>query len=211
MHVLAVRIGRGQDRAEEAVEGRELAGHGRDEGQVLLGVVADREGVVGAGAQEAVHAAAVELLAAALPGVVGVGVGAALEIRREPVGVMHATLPVGVDEPVLATVGPGQPAEVVVEGAVLHHQHDEGVDRQVARCRHRLARPPGRLGEDRLGAERRDEAGGEAAAHRGTLKELPAAKERAGSAALDLLGYLGIALVVGIRVCDHAPWPGIRN
>src|SRR5512133_1393703 len=55
VHVLAVRIRRREQRAEEAVVGRERLGGGRDERQVLLAVVADGEHVVLARPQEAVH------------------------------------------------------------------------------------------------------------------------------------------------------------
>ena len=85
VHVLAVGKRRGQQRAEEAVEGGERLGRVLDEAEVALGVVADRELVVRARLEEAVHLAAVELGAAALPGVVGIGMPAALEVRRQPV------------------------------------------------------------------------------------------------------------------------------
>ena len=56
-----------------------------------------------------------------------------------------------------------QPAEVVVERAVLHHQHDDGVDRAVGRLRveqatlrslRRLAGPPGGERTERTAARR---------------------------------------------------------
>ena len=131
MHVLAVGIGRGEQRAEEAVEGGEVPRRRGDERQVLLGVVADREDVVLAGLQEAVHAPAVELVRP--PPRSGRGRG-----RRSPgsrgqaVGLVLLPRGVRVGEPRLAPVGAGQPAEVVVEGAVLHHQHDDRVEREVA-------------------------------------------------------------------------------
>jgi hypothetical protein len=61
----------------------------------------------------------------------------------------------------------------VVERAVLHHQHDERVDRQVARRGQvRAALGAGGLGHDRVGRERRRERGGEAAGDRRALEEL---------------------------------------
>ena len=89
-----------------------------------------------------------------VPGVVGVGVGAALEVGRQPVGFERLPGGVGVGEARLATVGPRQPAEVVVEGAVLHHQHDDRVERQVACASGTSTRSrAGRLAEDRVGTE----------------------------------------------------------
>ncbi len=207
MHVLAVGIGRGQDRAEEAVEGGEGASHGGHERQVLLGVVADREGVVAAGAQEAVHTAAVHLVAAALPGVVGVGMGAALEVGGEPVGRVRIAGGVAVDEPSLPAVGPRQPAEVMVEGAVLHHQHDDRVERQVARAGHVDPEALVRLGEKRVGTEDGAEPRGEPPGHRGALEELPAAHRLVGIALHQFLGDFGVARVVRILPCLTALHP----
>ena len=147
--------------------------------EVALVVVAERELVVGAG-QEAVRLAArvgaraAELLAAVVPAVAGVGVAAALplgraERRRVPGGdarVAVVRVRVGA---ALHGVGVRQPAEVVVEGPVLHHQHDEVVDRHVARGgklrRERLA--AGGLAEEQVQRQRRggaDRAGGVGAA-----------------------------------------------
>ena len=188
VHVLAVRVGRGEQRAEEAVEGGELARHRGDERQVLFAVVADREHVVFARAQEAVHAAAVELVPPPVPGVVGIGMGAALPVGGEAVGFELLPGGVGVGEARLATVGPRQPAEVVVEGAVLHHQHDDRVERQVLRVGDVDAVAGGGLAEDHVGAEHARHRHRQAAGQGGALEELAAAHEAVGIDRLEPLG-----------------------
>ena len=197
VHVLAVGIRRGQQRAEEAVVGGEGLGGGGDEGQVVLRVVADRERVVVARAQEAVHGAAVDLGAPAVPRVVGVVEGAALEVGRQAVGGERLPIVRRVGEPVLAPVGPGQPAQVVVEGPVLHHQHHEGVDGEVARGgQRRAALPARRLRHEHVGRQHRRHARGQARGHRGALQELAPAQVRLGRGAGEALRRFGIALVV---------------
>jgi hypothetical protein len=167
-----------------------------EEGQVLLRVVADREGVVVARAQEAVHRAAVHLRPPALPRVVRVRVVAALEVGGEAGGLVRLAGPVDVGEPRLPAVGAREPAEVVVERAVLHHQDDEGVDRQVARGGQRRAALLARgLGHERLGVQDGSEPGGKARRDRGALEELAAAVVRLGRGRLEPLGLVRVAQV----------------
>src|SRR5438552_14201383 len=90
---MAVGVGRAEERREVAVVGGERLGHGGQERQVLLDVVADRELVVGL--VEAVELAVVVLDAAAAEGVVGVLEAAALEIRREGMRRMELAVVVG--------------------------------------------------------------------------------------------------------------------
>ena len=60
---------------------------------------------------------------------------------------------VAVDQPGLAAVGPGQPAEEVVEGAVLHHDDDDVVDSRAPRSlRSPRQSPPGHAGTPTLRA-----------------------------------------------------------
>jgi hypothetical protein len=88
---------------------------------------------VALGAQEAVHLAAVDLGPPAVPRVVGVEEPAALVVVDQAVGRKRVSVGVGEAQAGLAPVGSRQPAQVVVERAVLHHQHDERVDREVPR------------------------------------------------------------------------------
>ena len=204
MHVLAVGQRAGHQRAVEVVEGGERLGRVLDEAEVALAVVADRELVV-AGLEEAVHRAAVELVAPALPRVVGVGVAAALPVGRQAVGRVRVALEVGVGQARLAAVGVGHPAEVVVEGPVLHHQHDERVDRQVARRREVLAPLPlGRLGDERLGRQHARQADG-AGGHRRALQELAAAHGLVGRRLLETLELGRIELVHGPEATGPRP------
>ena len=52
---------------------------------------------------------------------------AALEVGRQGVGWVRRARAVAVGQAGLAAVGSGQPAEEVVEGAVLHHDDDDVV------------------------------------------------------------------------------------
>ena len=128
-----VRVRLGENRAEVVVAGREVAGQGAGERPVGLGVEADGIGVVVAPG-EVVHGPAVELVAPALVGVVGVGMGTAHGIGEMGVGVQRA-VGVGVLQRrrVLHAVGAGEPAEEVVEAPVLHHHHDHVLDARPAR------------------------------------------------------------------------------
>ena len=196
MHVLPIGIGRGEQRAEEAIERGERLGHVRGERQIGLVVVADREHVA-LGAQEPVHPAAVELGPAAVPGVVGVEEPAALVVVGEPVVAYVRPSTVGEAQAGLAAVGSGQPAEVVVERPVLHHQHDERVDRQVARRGdgpHPLA--PSRLGDDRVRIEHEPHPGGEPGRARRALEEVAPGVEGVRGDRLEALGLPGIAEIV---------------
>ncbi len=143
--VVPVGVGRGHDRAEPAVVELVRVGRVRDEGNVLLQVVAGgvlvRAGPLFVALDEAVEPAVAVLMAAGVPAVGRVGVVAALVVGGEVVGRDRLALGIGIGEALVARVGVGMPAEVVVEGAVLHHQDHERVDRHVARARVR----PGEL------------------------------------------------------------------
>ena len=194
--VMAVRVGRRHDRAEPAVVERVGVRHVGDEAEVLLQVVARRErvaagAVVGAG-DEAVEATAVVLMAPAVPAVVGVLELAALEVGGQPVRRHHVAAGVGVAEAGVLGVGLRVPAEVVVKTAVLHHEHDEGVDRQVLRLRQVVAADPvlGGLGDQLLGRQHRGEAG-RAREERRLGEELAPPK-----GALRVLGRLALELTL---------------
>jgi hypothetical protein len=107
--------------------------------------------------EPAIAGAAVELDAAALVAVIGVRVGAALVIGREPDGLVRHAVLVEVDEAFLPTVGLRQPAEEVVERPVLHHHDDDVLDAGILGRRKPL-RVRGRReqrGDDECGGERR--------------------------------------------------------
>jgi hypothetical protein len=126
-----------------------------DEAEVALVEVGERELVV---ARPGCQESAVQLRAARLPAVAGIRVATALVLRaaraeRREVARGHllaerVRIALG-----LIRVRVAQPAEVVVERPVLHHQDDEVVDRDVPRRGQRVAEPVGLslLGEDRGG------------------------------------------------------------
>jgi hypothetical protein len=118
-------------------------------------------------------------LAAALEAVRRVLVAATLVVRlraQVPRRVQLALI-VLVLEARLHSVHLRHPAEVVVERAVLHHQHDERVDREVARTRKRLAAlAVGRLRDEHVRVERGRHARREARGRGGALEELPPAQ-----------------------------------
>jgi hypothetical protein len=149
----------------EVVEGGELERRCRQEPEVLLAVVGDRQLVVVARAQEAVAAPAIQLRTAAVPGVVGIVEQATLPVGGERAGGEALAVLVHVREPCLAPVRMRHPAEVVVERAVLHHQQHERVDRQVARRGQLIAALALRgLRDERLSGQERGharQAGGE--------------------------------------------------
>jgi len=133
VHVQPVGEGLGHDGGEVAVEGCVLASEGAADGDGLLAVVADGVDVVDLaarwGLQPPVVATVVELDQPSIPGVVGVGVAAAGEIGAQVVRRVLVTVQVRVPETLLPPIGAGQPSEQVVEGAVLHHEDDDGVER----------------------------------------------------------------------------------
>jgi hypothetical protein len=73
---------------------------------------------------------------------VGIRVAAALEVGQVVGGPRNA-VPIRVLEPRLLTVGTRQPAEEMVEGAVLHHADDHVVDARLLRPRERTRRGRG--------------------------------------------------------------------
>jgi hypothetical protein len=162
----AVRIGLGHHRAEVAVADREVVGHRVVEGQVVAGPVAHR------GRAARVHEAPVGAVVPAdvrgVPGLAYVGVGVADRVR---VVERRDVTPGGVGAVVdrLAVAPEGEPVAaakhppVVVEGVVLHHEHDDvldlghgvGAGRQVReRAGVRLEEPAPRT--EALGARRRE-------------------------------------------------------
>ena len=144
--VEAVRVGLGEGGREVPVERRPVRRGVTVEPEVGLRVVADRELVVLPRAQPPVAATAVVLHAAALERVVRVRVRTALvvgQVVRAP----GDAVAVDVREAGLLAVGAREPAQVVVEGAVLHHQHHDVVDAGGSGVGHR----GGRVG---AGAER---------------------------------------------------------
>src|SRR3984885_7942433 len=76
-------------------------------------------------------------------------------------------------QPSLAAVGAGQPTEVVIEGAVLHHQDDKRVDGEVARRGKRhLALAASGLRHQSVGIEKHSPSGAEAPGDCGALEEV---------------------------------------
>ncbi len=136
VHVEAVRRGRAEDAAEVAIADGPVRGAALEERQAVGGVVADGEGIARRlRQQKAVHLAAVDLLAPAGVAVVRVGEQAVLVVRREIVGGVAVARRVLENQPGLDAVGAGHPAEVVIEGAVLHHHHHDVIDARVLRRR----------------------------------------------------------------------------
>ena len=127
-------------------------------------------------------------MAPAVPAVVGIAERAALEVRRQPVGGERLrAVEARVAQPVVDRVGARVPAEVVVEGAVLHHQDDEGVDRQLARAREMGPRRVlGRLGDQGLGREQARHPG-EPGERRGPAEEVAPAQHVLPRSLLELL------------------------
>jgi hypothetical protein len=83
--------------------------------------------------------------------VIGILEGAALEIRSEVMRRVLVALVVRVGQAGVLPVGVRVPAEVVIEGAVLLHQHDEGVDGHVRGARERGRRlNPARVAHQRI-------------------------------------------------------------
>src|SRR5262249_11440331 len=118
--------GRAEDRREVAVADQEVARQCGVEGQRSFRVVADGEDVVPARAKEAVHRAVVVRHAALVVGGVGVRVAAACVIRTKGKSGVSGPVTVGVTEAGLFSVGAGEPAQKVVEAAILH-RHDDDV------------------------------------------------------------------------------------
>jgi len=126
MGVEAVRVGRAQDRGEPAVEHSGLTDELAVERQIALQVVAECVVVVGALA-EAVELAPRVLDPAAGVGVVRVVEAAALVLGQVMGGVPDAVV-VGIAQTGLPAVRAREPAQVVVEGPVLHAQEHDVLD-----------------------------------------------------------------------------------
>ena len=172
--VVAVRPRRGQHRAEEAVVDRELLRRRVDELDLALVVVGQGELVVAAAlGQEPVA----QLRPPRLPAVPRIRMAAALPLGLERRGVARPNAPArrAVDERLLLIpVRSLEPAEVVVERAVLHHHDDDVVDRHVAPRGQRPGLALRGLGDH--GAARQPAQAGEAGDRRGAGEELAAAE-----------------------------------
>ena len=135
--VEAVGPGRPHQRAVVGVEKRVATGQSAEDRHLRLFVVADRELVAGElGLEPPVALAVVVVLDHSLPGVVRVLVAARLGVGAERGGVEGAALVAGEAQAGLLAVHSRHPAEQVVERAVLHHQHDDGVERSLGRVGH---------------------------------------------------------------------------
>jgi len=93
----------------------------------------------------------------------------------------------------------------VAERAVLHHQHHERVDREVARAGQRCALLGGGLGHQRFGVEQQSHAGGQAGQHCRAPEELAPAQVvvvmLVGQALRDLgIAYVGQRAPAPIRI-----------
>jgi hypothetical protein len=71
---------------------------------------------------------------------VGVGMPAALEVRRQRIRRVCDSGGIGVRKPCLPSVRSRHPPEHVIEGPVFHHDHDDVVDTKVFRARQLLCR-----------------------------------------------------------------------
>jgi hypothetical protein len=96
---------------------------------------------------------------------------------------------VEVCQPGLAAVGVGHPAEEVVEGPVLHHHDDVGVDGDVASGAPRgAALGRGRGGDQPVGPERRRQPEADTGGARRPLEELAPAQAFVGRHRIEPLG-----------------------
>ena len=148
----AVRERRPEAGAEPAVGEREGPGQPVVEGQVLLGPVAHGRGLVGPGrgllrrGHEAVHLPVGPLGVAGAPALAGHAL--VLHGGRRVTDPDHGARGVrilGVRRAVVAnrqSLAAAQRAEVVVEGVVLHHQHDDVLDLRQRVGARRDARDP---------------------------------------------------------------------
>lgn len=123
---------------------------------------------------------------------IGVGMAAPLEIRCEPVSPMGHAVGVEVAQPGLSAVGAVEPAEEVIEGAILHHHEHDVID-----PRDRGIGQPTRLREGRTG-EAPDIQGQEGSRGGDASEELTTAQTLAGSGrsihgatSLEGNGYVG--------------------
>ena len=152
VQVAAVRLRRGEHRRVVVVERREPASHAGVERQVVGLVVAEGVAVVAAvGPEEPAVALRVTggpavarvVEAAAPPGVrhrLGVEVERVdhlttrrIEVALHRLGVDGERVAVAREPPLEVALVAAEPSEVVIEGAVLHHQHDDVFDGRLRR------------------------------------------------------------------------------
>src|SRR5438876_717878 len=124
--VNAVGERRSEDRAEVSVKGGPVEDGVTEETEILLAVVTDREHVIDA--QPPVTRSAVVFHPSAGIGVIRILMSTALEVWRERKCRVRDARGIEVGLPRLPSVGTGQPAEEVVERAVLHHEDDDMLD-----------------------------------------------------------------------------------
>ena len=174
VHVHAVRVGAAENAAEVAVADGPVLRAALEERQIVGAEVADGKMIARAvdGLQEAVVGAVVEVHAAARVAVVRIALAAALVAvasgARKMEAVDGGAVLVGKAEAGLASVRAGQPAQIMIERAVLHHHDDDVVDAArlrvgqagAARHRHRACgRKHGRAAAAAAGRERGDAGG----------------------------------------------------
>jgi hypothetical protein len=71
---------------------------------------------------------------------VGILISAALKIRSEWPGRVGRAVFIDIGEPILPAIRSGKPSEDMVEGPVLHHQHDDSVEGSIGWRWKRVAR-----------------------------------------------------------------------
>src|SRR6266404_1266023 len=132
MLVEAVRIGRRHDRGEVVIADGPARRRGAHEGEVALLVISDRVNVVRS--KPAVTFSVVVFDTAALIRVIRILKRTALEVGQM---MRRLELPgeIGITKSRLASVGSRQPAEKMVEGAILHHHENDMIDARVLRSR----------------------------------------------------------------------------
>ena len=135
-----------QDRCEVVVECSEVAGKAVEERKLRFGIVADAEVVIRSSAQPSIHFSTVDFAASPSVGMVGIGMRAADEIREVICRVSYA-LRIKVSEASLRATRPWQPAQEVVEAAILHHHDNDMLDAGSGRigklCKRDCNRRPG--------------------------------------------------------------------
>src|SRR3546814_18484176 len=82
-----------------------------------------------------IHRAIVDFAAATVVTVIGIGKLAVLEIRREIVGLQHVAGAVLQSGASLHAIGAWHPAKKMIERAVFHHHHDDGIKARLFRIR----------------------------------------------------------------------------
>ncbi len=140
----AVRERGTEDRREVHVASGEVTGELRQELVIGFPIVADAIDVRRGSPHETVHQAVIHLDARAIVAVVGIVVTTARPIRSELVRRMADAARVHIGQAGLYTVGVRQPAQEMIEAAVLHHQDHDVFDLRCGRatCRQSARRRP---------------------------------------------------------------------